>query len=179
LSLDRLGSRLERLMIPGAFLVTAVILGIEYPRLGAAIVGLALLHALWEIEPITRWHGGRSFRAGFGPVTSVAFTADGKQLVCGMASAVAVVTFDTASGAIWGVSATPAPSSESSARSPDGRLLAASAGARNVTLSDATTGARIRTLHGHSRKVNCLAFSPDGRLLASGSDDGSAKIWRV
>ena len=37
-----------------------------------------------------------------------------------------------------------------------------------------------RTLRpGHSQTVNCLAFSPDGRYLASGGDDAFLIIWTV
>jgi len=32
---------------------------------------------------------------------------------------------------------------------------------------------------GHRGDVNSVAFSPDGKLLASGSDDTSAKLWDV
>ncbi|HEX4945411.1 MAG TPA: TIR domain-containing protein, partial [Blastocatellia bacterium] len=35
------------------------------------------------------------------------------------------------------------------------------------------------TLKGHSDSVWSVAFSPDGRMLASGSWDGSAKLWEV
>jgi WD40 repeat protein len=36
-----------------------------------------------------------------------------------------------------------------------------------------------RTLKGHSTWVNSVAFSRDGKLLASGSYDGSTKLWDV
>jgi hypothetical protein len=32
-------------------------------------------------------------------------------------------------------------------------------------------------LTGHSGAINALSFSPDGRFLISGSDDGSARLW--
>ena len=37
----------------------------------------------------------------------------------------------------------------------------------------------IWTRSAHSGSVNSLAFSPDGQFVASGSDDHTAKIWRV
>ena len=39
--------------------------------------------------------------------------------------------------------------------------------------------ALVRTLTGHTDRVRSVSFSPDGSLLASGSKDGTIKLWRV
>ena len=33
------------------------------------------------------------------------------------------------------------------------------------------------TLEGHTHDVTSVAFSPNGTILASGSDDGTVKLW--
>ncbi|BCM70648.1 hypothetical protein EASAB2608_05982 [Streptomyces sp. EAS-AB2608] len=54
--------------------------------------------------------------------------------------------------------------------SPDRRMLANSD--RLLNLADLTLGT-------HDDVVTCLAFAPGGRLLASASWDGSARLWQV
>jgi WD40 repeat protein len=40
-----------------------------------------------------------------------------------------------------------------------------------------TPGPRPRTLKGHSGSVMAVAFTPEGTTLASGSRDGTVKLW--
>ena len=42
---------------------------------------------------------------------------------------------------------------------------------------DAADGRLLHTLEGHSQPVTTVAFSADGKRIASGSSDGSVKFW--
>lgn len=57
--------------------------------------------------------------------------------------------------------------------------LAASANKKEVTIWNTTDWTPKFTLNGHKDDVNTLRFSPDGRFLASGSDDTSIQLWDV
>jgi WD40 repeat protein len=81
--------------------------------------------------------------------------------------------------------------------SPDGRFLASGGGGEvhqsrpgdflNVTWApgsdfalrvwDVRTGKIVRCLVGHRALVACVAWSPDGKLLLSGSDDSTLRLW--
>ena len=37
----------------------------------------------------------------------------------------------------------------------------------------------LNTLQGHTKAIGDLAFSSDGAILASGSDDKTVRIWEV
>lgn len=67
--------------------------------------------------------------------------------------------------------------------SPDGRLVAIVSLSDNtrITLFDAWAGKRLQVLEGHSRQVERLAFSSDGKLLASinAAEGIQLKLWKA
>ena len=46
-----------------------------------------------------------------------------------------------------------------------------------IRLWDIRTGENIATFLGHPTDIQCLAFSPDSKILASGSFDGTILPW--
>ena len=64
------------------------------------------------------------------------------------------------------------------AYSPDGGHIAV-ASQLGIWLYDAETGAEIKQLTGHTRRVTVVAFSPDSSMLASGGRDEAIRIWNV
>jgi WD40 repeat protein len=48
---------------------------------------------------------------------------------------------------------------------------------KSIRIWSLATGKEIAALKGHTGNVRCLSLSPDGRTLASGSDDRTIKLW--
>ncbi|GLV60345.1 hypothetical protein KDH_71650 [Dictyobacter sp. S3.2.2.5] len=64
--------------------------------------------------------------------------------------------------------------------SADGRYLASSSNSRQLQIWDAATG---KVLQRHARKntstVRSIAWSPDGKTIACGCQDGTVELWRT
>ena len=114
-----------------------------------------------------------------GDVNSVSFSPDGTTLASGSSDG-KVKLWDVATGTNIATLHGHWTPVESVSFSPDGKTLASAAdsdtffGDGEVKLWDVATRENIATLEGYATSVS---FSPDGTLLASGSDD--VKLWDV
>lgn len=164
-------------------------MGPGYRQPAPALPGLQGGHchgvSLWDVAT------GKEHRLDTPAANNLAFLDDGKTLVCADGTGRQprqdagrdkhVMEFwDVATGkkrrelpgpAKWGVLAF----------SPSGKLFASSSGADDpiVCLWRTATGEKLQQFVGHRGELECLAFSPDGRMLASGSLDTTILLWEV
>ncbi|MGD0089819.1 MAG: protein kinase [Planctomycetota bacterium] len=121
----------------------------------------------------------RTFRGLAGPVSSVAFSPDGKMVLAASCWDRTLKLWDVATGREMRTFSGHTEVVFSVAFSPDGRLALSGGGDCTLKLWDVTTGSDLRTFSGHANAVWSIAFSPDGKLAFSGSVDQTVKLWDV
>lgn len=114
----------------------------------------------------------RAFDASEAGTPSLAFFPDGKTLAVGSDDGVELL--DVQSGARR---ATLDGAASDLVVSPDGALIVTADGPELHTWSG--SGASVQVIKSLGDAGTTLAFSPDGRRLASGAEDGTIKIWDV
>ena len=110
----------------------------------------------------------------------VAFSPDGKTLVIGSYEDKSIIFWDVITHQQFGspiIDSSDYPSFFPFTISPNGQILATGGG---VKLWDMASHKLLnQQLEGQSLSAECLAFSPDGKVLASGLYDGSIVLWDI
>ena len=130
--------------------------------------GMLLLHDLDGGPPLRR------LEVAEGGLRDVVFSPDGRWVAATASNVYFVRIWDVATGKELHTLQTDEGCS-GLAVSPDGSSLAAGDGI-NIRVWD-TQGMERAVLHGHTGFVLKVVFSPDGRRLASTSEDRTLKIW--
>ena len=134
---------------------------------------------LWDVA--TREHQA-TFTGHPDPITSVAFSPDGKTLG---SSDGTLQLWDVATGESWDVDTKGKVGKvgrfpTSVVFGPDGKtLITTSSYGGLFKLWTESIGARKATLFWELQDARSVAFSPDGKTLASGSQDGKVQLWDV
>jgi WD40 repeat protein len=130
---------------------------------------------LWDVnarKELATFKGHRS------DVWTVEFDSDGKTLYSSCRDG--NISWEVKTGKVLrGMSEFESTRLPRSSLSPESNLLARALFDKTIELKDMLTGKWLSPLKGHTDVVNSVAFSPDGKTLASGSDDKTIKLWEV
>ncbi len=137
---------------------------------------------MWRTFEFQRKRGSnepeRNGNKSMEPVYSLAFSYDGKMI--------ASITVNELK--LWDVATGKSIASLGDgpfrcvAFSPNAKTVATGGGRigpGEVLLWDVASGKKKAELKGHEQTVTSVAFAPDGRIFATGADDGTVRVWET
>jgi WD40 repeat protein/pimeloyl-ACP methyl ester carboxylesterase len=136
---------------------------------------------LWDLRRGTRLgslrRGGSTgwvHAVGLSGTGGLALTAEGE----------GIRLWDTAAGSVLRTFSDGRPAADSDddtmiAMTADGRFAVSAGYTSFAVVWDLATGNRIRELDGHERGMTCLAITPDGTRLVSGTSSGALRLWEL
>lgn len=143
-----------------------------------------LLLTGWSLDAGGKKLGQLGVPGGFGTTllapapdnaTALVGTPNGKLIVFDIALGQSLREIDTQRQAVTAVPVF----------APDGKSFAVGLGGNftsslgSVRIYESENGKLLRTFPGHLGSVTCLAYSPDGQMLASGSADTTVLLWQL
>jgi RNA polymerase sigma factor (sigma-70 family) len=158
--------------------------------IAAAVFGFAVLPngekgnlqstiKVWDAKTLALKH---TLNANFGGGEGLTFSPDGKRLVAGDPDEKTIKVWNPATGALERTVQTGQGRPWSLAFSPDGKTLVVGGEkddhSGQVQLWDAQTW-KLKLAWKQDKYVNTVAFSADGKMIASGSGDEFVRLWDV
>ena len=147
------------------------------------IIGDQVNYSRWKLPEkakIRLGKGNISFREGdltkIGKKRSYHFTPDSSQFL--VMTSVGIWSYDVLTGKELLLSKGPGVGTYHIVLSPDLRTYAVTPN-HKIELWDIRSDKLITTLEGHDRSITSVAFSPDGKMLASSDSDGIIRIWEI
>ena len=111
-------------------------------------------------------------------INHLAFSPNGKRVVCSGYTEISI--YDLENSEIMNSSRFCADYSGIVQYSPDGKyIISTKSNPNEIILWKAENLTEIRRFSGHSDRIECVSFSPDGKTLVSGSEDKNVRIWDI